>query len=349
MTAWRTMFILALSIIILTPHTSRATDVSGGIYENTTWTLDSSPYHVVGDVTLFPGYTLTIEPGVEVRSDQNKKLAIRGTLTATGTESQRIVFSAQTPPQLWAGISIAANQGGSGRFAYADLSYAANAINLECCWGPNPPATVDHCTFRNNSRGLNGYTGYYIPVTNSTFTDNFAGSAAGNVNFTDCSFTQNIFGLYNVGSTYVRNCAISNNGTGAFGDGLLDHCTISGNNLGVHDSFDGFEMHFNVVTGNRIGIRLPSFSAYPKDVSYNDIFGNTDSSVVNPQSINVSAPNNWWGTTDTELIDASIYDGRDNVGLGLVLYLPIAEEPNVGNSTPVQPATWGGIKALYAR
>ena len=46
------------------------TDVSGAISVDTTWTLAGSPYVVVGDVTVEPDITLTIEPGVQVRFNQ---------------------------------------------------------------------------------------------------------------------------------------------------------------------------------------------------------------------------------------------------------------------------------------
>ena len=42
------------------------TNVSGGIYQNTTWTLANSPYQVNGSVVVFPGNTLTVEPGVTI-------------------------------------------------------------------------------------------------------------------------------------------------------------------------------------------------------------------------------------------------------------------------------------------
>jgi hypothetical protein len=43
------------------------TSVSGGIYQNTNWTLAGSPYIVTESIVVFPGKTLTIEPGVEIQ------------------------------------------------------------------------------------------------------------------------------------------------------------------------------------------------------------------------------------------------------------------------------------------
>ncbi len=71
------------------------TTVSGGIYQNTTWSASGSPYLMTGSMVVFPGVTLTIEPGVEVRVTPDysfntgnlRYLEVRGTLVAVGTVS----------------------------------------------------------------------------------------------------------------------------------------------------------------------------------------------------------------------------------------------------------------------
>ena len=56
--------ILGLICLLFLAHVALAqTSVSGGIYSNTTWTLAGSPYFVTGSIVVFPGKTLTIEPG----------------------------------------------------------------------------------------------------------------------------------------------------------------------------------------------------------------------------------------------------------------------------------------------
>ncbi len=336
----------------LLPAAVQATDVSGGLYENTTWSAANSPYHVVGNVVLFPGYTLTVEPDVTVVFDAGTSLAIRGTLAATGTADDRIVFTSFAAPSLWAGIALATNQGGHGRFAYCDFSYASTAVSVECCWGHSQPAEFDHCTFSNNTTALGGYAGSVEHVTNSTFDNNTYGAKQADKNFADCVFTNNEYGLYSTERISASSCTFSNNTTGAYGGrGMLDRCTFTGNGTGIKGFFEGFTVMSSCVSNNGTGIVLSSYGNAVGNVELCDIFENSVYNVnIGTVSTNVDMTNNWWGTTNPAQIDASIYDGYDDPNRGLVLYTPFSSEPYVcGNSTPVQPATWGGIKALYHR
>src|ERR1051325_9880122 len=91
------LLLLFLIVIASTAKQSFAqTNVSGGIYSNTTWTLANSPYIVVDTVVVFPGVTLTIQPGVVVKFDSTKYLEVRGNLVATGTITDSITFTSNT-------------------------------------------------------------------------------------------------------------------------------------------------------------------------------------------------------------------------------------------------------------
>lgn len=57
---------LALALLCSPDLCTAATEVSGTIAENKTWTLAESPYEVVGNVVVAEGSTLPLEPGVEV-------------------------------------------------------------------------------------------------------------------------------------------------------------------------------------------------------------------------------------------------------------------------------------------
>ena len=42
----------------------------------------------------------------------------------------------------------------------------------------------------------------------------------------------------------------------------------------------------------------------------------------------IDATNNWWGTTDTQAINLTIYDYNYNFDLGKVTFTPFLTEPN---------------------
>ena len=62
-------------------------------------------------------------------------------------------------------------------------------------------------------------------------------------------------------------------------------------------------------------------------LEFNNIFGSAIYNVYNSQPYNVSAENNWWGTTDSGQIAAKIYDNADNPSYGIVDYDPWLTAP----------------------
>jgi hypothetical protein len=70
-----------------------STLVSGYISENTTWTLEGSPYIAVGHVIVEPGVFLTIELGVTVKLTSGISLVVDGNLIAEGSSTHRILFT----------------------------------------------------------------------------------------------------------------------------------------------------------------------------------------------------------------------------------------------------------------
>jgi hypothetical protein len=63
----------------------------------------------------------------------------------------------------------------------------------------------------------------------------------------------------------------------------------------------------------------------------------------------ISAANNFWGTTDTNIIDSLIYDKKDNLSCaGYINYEPILTEPN--EVTLQLAGLWGGNnEAVFAK
>lgn len=125
--------VLSLSLLfVLMSNYSAQTSVSGGIYQNTTWTLAGSPYLVTGSIVVFPNRTLTIEPGVEVIVNADYSfntgnylyLEVRGSLIANGTINAPIVITSSDTSlgfYNWEGIRIKGSQGGNVQMNYFEL------------------------------------------------------------------------------------------------------------------------------------------------------------------------------------------------------------------------------------
>jgi len=108
-----------------------ATFVSGIIASNTIWTKVNSPYVVNGDLSIDSGYTLIIQPGVEVRVDSNRVFQIDGRLIADGTVTDSIIFTsnATNPKNGWPGLSFRIKaRNDTSRFSYCRVEYAAMGI-----------------------------------------------------------------------------------------------------------------------------------------------------------------------------------------------------------------------------
>lgn len=85
--------ILASGVAIIS-NVQAATNVSGDIITDTTWTAAESPYIFTVPVVVNEGVKLTIEPGVTVNIGAYY-LQINGTLQAKGTSSSSILFSSE--------------------------------------------------------------------------------------------------------------------------------------------------------------------------------------------------------------------------------------------------------------
>lgn len=83
------------------PHNPSTNEVSGTIAEDVFWTTNAGPYRVVGSLTVAPGATLFVEPGVEVQFDPGQGMTVLGRLLADGTEEEPIRFTRSTPGTTW--------------------------------------------------------------------------------------------------------------------------------------------------------------------------------------------------------------------------------------------------------
>ncbi len=122
-------------------------EVSGTITTDTTWAVTHSPLTVIGNVSVNPGVTLTIEPGVIVQFNQGLGLTLDGRLLAEGSPASPITFTRAPGASSWSRITI---NGGSNesRIAHATIAFAGSRGNVT---GHNTSIALDHVNFTNTT------------------------------------------------------------------------------------------------------------------------------------------------------------------------------------------------------
>ena len=138
----------------------------------------------------------------------------------------------------------------------------------------------------------------------------------------------------------------------------LTNNTVSGNSRGIHlYNADGNTIVCNWVHNNTyIGFHLVSGST-DNNISYNNIIANGGYNATsggyeyqfkNYQFDVVNATNNWWGTTDNDIINASIFDWQDDPNNGIVTYLPKLGSPSPCAPIPELPTATLFVVGLLA-
>lgn len=151
-------------------------------------------------------------------------------------------------------------------------------------------------------------------ISNSTFGISAAG--LGSV------ISNNVISNCKIGVQFniaYSSCIIENN--------LITNCSQSGIIVGSGPCI----IQNNTITDNYIGIQQPSSQA---TMIYNNFENNSQSiSLVGVYSFggistDVNAAYNWWGTTNQQAINQTIYDFKNNFNLGTVNFIPFLTAPN---------------------
>jgi uncharacterized protein Usg len=336
------VFFLALLIAEINFNVTKAEDygssgtsVGGVISQDTTWTLENSPYIFIDDVTVAGGVTLTIEPGVIVDLDF-WSLRVDGTLYAVGNETHRIKLQAHERP-LSGNIRIYLSESSVNciiEYAEIDL-YGGGGYGIR---GGHPTIKRNIMRFSGCDAGIVATGGI---ISNNTIVVN---AYRGIVAYGSASILDNII----AGGSY-SDVAI---GAGGLKDDFPgEHTpTIVGNliinfrsNVGrAAITFYGGKPY---VANNTIlkSIRAISFPSYfdsseirEAKIIFNNIYGSVEVGKSDPR-ITINLTYNWWGTTNTTLIDNRIWDQKDDRSLCLINYTPFLTAPAVAPANLTYP------------
>ncbi len=244
--------------------TSLSGEISGVL------SLALSPYIVNDNIFLNNDESLIIEPGVKLFFDGEYEFLINGCLTAIGTETDSILFTAIDHFNGWRGITIQ-NSYDSSDLDHCILSYAkkcddyftddGGAINIT----NTNYITIRNCRFHHNfsARGgaifINGSSN--ITIENNLFTNNGVRSRGGAIHVEDGSYA---FINYN---TIINN--LGNYGSGICFDNASGSvknnwiCRNYGSTIKVQSgspTFTGNIIANNSGYGNGIAFNLEDFS-----------------------------------------------------------------------------------------
>jgi hypothetical protein len=299
-----------LSIGILQAQTF----VSGGIYNNTTWTLSNSPYVLTGSMVVFPGKTLTIEPGVEVlvkydgipNTGLMYYLEVRGSLNAVGTLNQPIVFKTDTLPTqyTWLGINVKATQGGQLNIDYIELSnafygiYADNQtaplLNLHHCKftynnyaiQPFGPINFYDCSFQNNGQGIasNWQINHQINLLRCEFINNYSCNGFQDyLNVDSCLIRGNVNGIWHTNGA-ITNTEFDQNTFAIYGvTSNISNCTFSQNHKGLME-FQGNANNCSF-TSNGTAAEVSAGGVVTNSTFYEDTIAISYASTLNASSL----------------------------------------------------------------
>lgn len=311
---WKIWILLAiyLSLGSLVAHGAIISD--GHIQTDTTWTVTESPYLIEDDLIIDPGVILTIEPGVEVRfasintdgGESNRaELMVYGTLRAIGDLDYPIRFTSETEivdMGSWGGIYL--YEAGS-QLSYVQIDRATTALVIM------KEATVEWSKIINNLQ-----TGVQVAET-------------ANVNLIGNEFTYNRVGLFLSGIGTVQENRFQSNNYGMLVQGVknlvLKSNSFESNTYGIYleQIGAGNKILNNSISGNDYGIYQDS--GHSLVVNYCDIYNNELYDFFHLGLEDVQAAYNWWGTSDSKIIDTFIFDQSDNgssVTYGYVQYDP---------------------------
>jgi parallel beta-helix repeat protein len=302
--------------------------VGGTITENTTWTLDNSPYIFIDHVTVSGNVTLSIEPAVTV--DLNVwSMIVDGTLCARGNQTSRIMFQGHNtplnawPPRIYFPSNCSrwnetANTGCIIEFAEIDvMNYQYETIlggfpkianNVFLNSGNDAAAVRTSGTVMNNTirGGYRGISAEDALVIYNLIEDAHTGIACGGIGDEPTHFPV-IIGNF-----------IINNDEGIALEGLSSPLITN-----------------NTIVDNTYGIYIPGYysgpGAKPSEFVCNDVYSNGYDVYVERRDPRIifDMAFNWWGTANEAMIDEHIFGHNDNEDLAWVLYVPYFTEPAV--------------------
>lgn len=325
-------FILVIILIWLCVNSYSQTNVSGGIFSNTTWTLANSPYIVTGDVALYPGFSLDVEPGTIIKFEEGKRLIVRGSLNLNGAENQHItITSSNVNPTYgsWKGIEIENDQGGEVYGTYVHAEYADYFIKILSSSSGEVlriiNSKISNCNYA--FYGYDGDSNFTVVLENDSIINNKYGFIySQNLNVNNCLFSNGQKGIHGWSGPEINivDSEFSHFTVWPFKlAGTIENCHIHDNAVGISMKPD-LEVFDCFIENNQIGVSADYSTQVSGELIHdNTICNNSEYNFKHLYSYSINIPNNCWCSDDNDEIAETIYDAYDDVALGIVSFTPV--------------------------
>jgi|GEM_PF-5768958 len=194
---------------------------------------------------------------------------------------------------------------------------------------------VVNCTFKNNTSGISNFSMHGGDIMNNTFIDNDKGISIGEFSLTNIShntFYRNNYGLNlrcSGASPLIRNNIIHSNKYGVYlynnnvtmlADTMMGN-EIFDNRVGLFIAYSSGNIVRNTIYQNDTAIYY--YRNNDKlNLKENCLDNNKKYQLVCSQTTDIDISGNYWGTTDSLLIDKAIVDWYDNVTSGRASFSP---------------------------
>ncbi|MCW4025592.1 MAG: hypothetical protein NWF01_11255 [Candidatus Bathyarchaeota archaeon] len=350
------ILILTISILFsainLASSSTGGTQVSGVLSSDTTWTQANSPYNLTDNILVDSGVILTLEPGVIVNL-KNFYIMVNGTFQAIGAGSNPVELNMDASGQIiFTKFSVDWDEATDAGCKIENTIITSETDNIvidisnslkisdSTIYGSirslsgAEPTILNNNIFGQINLMLNSYAPKAV-IQNNVIS---AGGVDVWIASGDCTLLlieDNII----FGCSGLKFSGVLCQGTG---NPIIRNNLLLDNTNGLTLSLDAITEELtltitdNTIADNSNGIMFYGAGiAAVADIQYNNIFNNTDYNLKYDGSQNINLPNNWWGTTNTAIIDQSIYDFYDDYNIGKVIYTPFLDETNP--QSPVIP------------